>query len=50
MNPAGLKPKLNFQDLTRRPCLLGTEPWVYYGGADTVIGVAKGDVSEFLQS
>jgi predicted GH43/DUF377 family glycosyl hydrolase len=28
--------------------LLGTELWVYYGGADTVIGVAKGDVREFL--
>lgn len=28
--------------------LLGTELWVYYGGADTVIGVAKGDVNEFL--
>ncbi|MCX5671769.1 MAG: hypothetical protein NTU94_10670, partial [Planctomycetota bacterium] len=29
--------------------LLGTELWVYYGGADTVIGLAKGDVSEFLR-
>jgi len=28
--------------------LFGTELWVYYGGADTVIGVAKGDVTEFL--
>ena len=28
--------------------LLGTTLWVYYGGADTVIGLAKGDVSEFL--
>ena len=28
--------------------LLGTELWVYYGGADTVVGVAKGDVSRFL--
>jgi predicted GH43/DUF377 family glycosyl hydrolase len=28
--------------------LLGTELWVYYGGADTVIGLAKGDVSKFL--
>ena len=29
--------------------LLGTELWVYYGGADTVIGLAKGDASEFLE-
>jgi len=29
--------------------LLGTELWVYYGGADTVIGLAKGDVGEFLR-
>ena len=29
--------------------LLGNELWVYYGGADTVIGLAKGDVSEFLR-
>jgi len=28
--------------------LLGTELWAYYGGADTVIGVAKGDVTDFL--
>jgi predicted GH43/DUF377 family glycosyl hydrolase len=28
--------------------LFGTELWLYYGGADTVIGLAKGDVSEFL--
>ena len=28
--------------------LKGTELWVYYGCADTVIGLAKGDVSEFL--
>ncbi len=28
--------------------LLGTELWVYYGGADTVIGLAKGDVTEWL--
>ena len=28
--------------------LLGTELWVYYGGADTVLGLAKGDVGEFL--
>lgn len=29
--------------------LLGAELWVYYGAADTVIGVAKGDVGEFLE-
>ena len=29
--------------------LLGTELWVYYGAADTVIGVARGDVAEFLE-
>jgi predicted GH43/DUF377 family glycosyl hydrolase len=29
--------------------LLGAELWVYYGGADTVIGLAKGDVAEFLK-
>jgi predicted GH43/DUF377 family glycosyl hydrolase len=29
--------------------LLGNELWVYYGGADTVIGLAKGDVREFLK-
>lgn len=28
--------------------LFGTELWLYYGGADTVIGLAKGDVGEFL--
>lgn len=28
--------------------LLGTELWVYYGGADTVIGLAKGDVGAWL--
>lgn len=28
--------------------LLGDELWVYYGGADTVIGLAKGNVREFL--
>jgi predicted GH43/DUF377 family glycosyl hydrolase len=28
--------------------LLGDELWVYYGGADTVIGLAKGSVKEFL--
>jgi predicted GH43/DUF377 family glycosyl hydrolase len=28
--------------------LLGHELWVYYGCADTVIGLAKGDVREFL--
>jgi predicted GH43/DUF377 family glycosyl hydrolase len=30
--------------------LLGRDLWVYYGCADTVIGLAKGDVSEFLRS
>lgn len=29
--------------------LLGSELWVYYGGADTVIGLAKCDVSDFLR-
>jgi predicted GH43/DUF377 family glycosyl hydrolase len=29
--------------------LLGTELWVYYGGADTVIGLAKGDVSDWVR-
>ncbi|MBI5833334.1 MAG: glycosidase [Armatimonadetes bacterium] len=29
--------------------LRGTELSVYYGGADTVIGLARGDVSEFLR-
>ena len=28
--------------------LLGSELWVYYGCADTVIGLAKGDVKKFL--
>jgi len=28
--------------------LRGTELWVYYGGADKYIGLAKGDVAEFL--
>ncbi|MFP4057774.1 MAG: glycosidase [Candidatus Brocadiia bacterium] len=28
--------------------LLGRELWVYYGGADSVIGVARGDIREFL--
>lgn len=28
--------------------LLGDELWVYYGGADTVIGLARGNVKEFL--
>jgi predicted GH43/DUF377 family glycosyl hydrolase len=28
--------------------LLGSELWVYYGGADRVIGVAKGDITDFL--
>lgn len=28
--------------------LRGNELWVYYGGADSVIGLAKGDISEFL--
>lgn len=28
--------------------LLDSELWVYYGGADKVIGLAKADVSEFL--
>jgi predicted GH43/DUF377 family glycosyl hydrolase len=28
--------------------LLGNELWVYYGGADTVIGLACGDVGEFF--
>jgi len=28
--------------------LLGTELWVYYGGADTVIGLARADVAPFL--
>lgn len=30
--------------------LFGTELWVYYGGADTVIGLAKGDVGGFLEA
>jgi len=30
--------------------LLGHELWVYYGGADTVIGLAKGDVREFIDA
>ncbi len=29
--------------------LIGEELWVYYGGADTVIGLAKGNVREFLE-
>ena len=29
--------------------LRGSELWVYYGGADTVIGLAKADVTEFLE-
>mgnify|MGYP003869143147 CR=1 FL=1 len=29
--------------------LIENELWVYYGGADKVVGVAKGDVREFLQ-
>ena len=29
--------------------ILGTELWVYYGGADTVIGLAKGDIADFLR-
>lgn len=28
----------------------GDELWVYYGAADTVIGLAKGNISEFLNS
>jgi len=28
--------------------LLGREIWVYYGAADTVIGLAKGDIDDFL--
>ncbi len=28
--------------------LIGDELWVYYGGADTVIGLARGSVKEFL--
>jgi beta-1,2-mannobiose phosphorylase / 1,2-beta-oligomannan phosphorylase len=28
--------------------LIGDELWVYYGGADTVIGLARGSVREFL--
>jgi len=30
--------------------LLGDDLWVYYGGADTVIGLAKGNVREFLSA
>ena len=30
--------------------LFGTELWLYYGGADTVIGLAKGDVGGFLDA
>ena len=29
--------------------LFGSELWVYYGGADSVIGLAKANVDEFLQ-
>jgi len=29
--------------------LLGTQLWVYYGGADTRLGLAKGDVKSFLR-
>lgn len=30
--------------------LMGREIWVYYGAADTVIGVAKGNIDDFLSS
>jgi beta-1,2-mannobiose phosphorylase / 1,2-beta-oligomannan phosphorylase len=30
--------------------LLGRELWVYYGSADTVIGLAKGNIDDFLGS
>jgi predicted GH43/DUF377 family glycosyl hydrolase len=29
--------------------LLGRELWVYYGSADTVIGLAKGNIDDFLR-
>jgi len=28
--------------------LLGSQLWVYYGGADTVIGLARADISSFI--
>ena len=44
-----LKGDVNNVVFTCGAVLLGTELWVYYGGADKTIGLAKGDVREFLK-
>lgn len=43
-----LKGDVNNVVFTCGAVLRGSELWVYYGCADTVIGLAKGDVKEFL--
>ncbi|HUU31410.1 MAG TPA: glycosidase, partial [Phycisphaerae bacterium] len=43
-----LKGDVNNAVFTCGTVLLGNDLWVYYGGADTVIGLARGNVSEFL--
>ena len=43
-----LKGDVNNVVFTCGAVLLGTELWVYYGGADSMIGLAKGDIREFL--
>jgi len=43
-----LKGDVNNVVFTCGTVLLGNDLWVYYGGADTVIGLARGNVSEFL--
>jgi predicted GH43/DUF377 family glycosyl hydrolase len=44
-----LKGDVNNVVFTCGAVLLGTELWVYYGAADKTIGLAKGDVREFLK-
>ena len=45
-----LKGDVNNVCFTCGAVLLGKELWVYYGAADTVIGLAKGNIDEFLNT
>lgn len=44
-----LKGDVNNVCFTCGAVLLGNELWVYYGSADTVMGLAKGNIGEFLR-
>jgi predicted GH43/DUF377 family glycosyl hydrolase len=50
LEPWELRGDVNNVCFTCGAVLLGRELWVYYGCADTVIGLAKADLTEFLGS